>query len=70
MDIVGFIINGNYKMNTTIMKTYNQFAPVGSFHNDSSKPLTIANGTPYVYLKTVSETPAAIKSLLKVCIVI
>lgn len=34
MDIVGFIINGNYKMNTTIMKAYNNFAPVGSFHND------------------------------------
>lgn len=57
MDIVGFIINGNYKMNTTIMKTYNQFAPVGSFHNDSSKPLTIANGTPYVYLKNGVGNP-------------
>lgn len=51
MDIVGFIINGNYKMNASIMKLYNQFAPVGSFHNDPSKPLYVADGTPYVYLK-------------------
>lgn len=59
MDIVGFIINGNYKMNTSIMKLYNQFAPVGSFHNDPSKPLYIADGTPYVYLKNGVGDPGS-----------
>lgn len=59
MDIVGFIINGNYKMNTTIMKMYNQFAPVGSFHNDPSKPLYVVNGTPYVYLKNGVGNPGS-----------
>ena len=57
LDIVGFIINGNYKMNSAIMKMYNQFAPVGSFHNDSSKPLSIAGGVPYIHLKNGVGNP-------------
>ena len=57
MDIVGFIINGTYKMNTVIMKDYNQIAPVGSFHNDSSKPLKVVGGVPYVYLKNGVGNP-------------
>ena len=62
MDIVGFIINGNYKMNTTIMKLYNQFAPTGSFHNDPSKPLYVVDGTPYVYLKNGVGNPGSYAS--------
>ena len=59
MDIVGFIINGNYKMNTAIMKLYNELAPTGSFHNDPSKPLTIVDGVPYVYLKNGVGNPGS-----------
>jgi hypothetical protein len=51
MDIVGFIINGNNKMTNEIFKAYAKIAPVGSFHNDSSKKLTILDGeTVYLHL--------------------
>lgn len=65
MDIVGFIINGSYKMNKTIMADYNQIAPVGSFHNDPSKPLTVVNGVPYVYLKNGVGNPGSYQNSAK-----
>ena len=51
LDIVGFIINGNNKMTNEIFEAYAKIAPVGSFHNDSSKKLTILNDeTVYLHL--------------------
>jgi len=51
LDIVGFIINGNNKMTQEIFEAYAKIAPIGSFHNDSSKKLTILDGeTVYLHL--------------------
>ena len=51
LDIVGFIINGNNKMTNEIFEAYAEIAPVGSFHNDSGKKLTVLNGeTVYMHL--------------------
>ena len=50
MDIVGFIITSK-GMNKDIMEAYAKFAPIGSFHNDSSQQLTVYNGkTVYMHL--------------------
>ncbi len=50
MDIVGFIITSE-GMNKDIMEAYAKFAPIGSFHNDSSQQLTVYNDqTVYMYL--------------------
>ena len=43
MSIVGFIINGSNKMTEREFSAYAKIAPVGSFHNDSSKKLVIWN---------------------------
>ncbi|MBQ9415668.1 MAG: hypothetical protein IJU20_02365 [Clostridia bacterium] len=51
MDIVGFIINGNNRVNKAIFEMYNKIAPVGSFHNDSSKRLYKYDGTLYLHLQ-------------------
>ena len=44
MDIVGFIINGTNKMTEREFAAYAEIAPIGSFHNDSSKKLVVWNG--------------------------
>ncbi|MHC1695330.1 MAG: hypothetical protein AB9835_08670 [Eubacteriales bacterium] len=51
LDSVGFIINGNNRVSRDIMEMYNKIAPAGSFHNDSTLPLTIYKDTPYIYLQ-------------------
>lgn len=54
MDIVSFIIS---KMSNDVYETYRTFAPIGSFHYDRSKPLTIYKGTPYVPTKNGVGNP-------------
>lgn len=56
MDITGFIINGHSPIDETVMDTYNQISPVGSFHNDPSHPFTVYKGTPYMNLMTYVST--------------
>lgn len=64
MDIVGFIINTTHPMTKEIFAAYAEIAPVGSFHNDSSKRLTIYNDeTVFMHLQNgidpaQSSTPA------------
>jgi hypothetical protein len=51
MDIVGFIINTTHKMTSREFAAYAEIAPIGSFHNDSSKKLVIwENNTVYMHL--------------------
>ncbi len=51
MDIVGFIINGSNKMTDREFEAYAKIAPVGSFHNDSSKKLIVWDDeTVYMHL--------------------
>ena len=51
MDIVGFIINGSNPMTEREFEAYAKIAPVGSFHNDSGKKLTIwDNETVFMHL--------------------
>ncbi|MBQ7338024.1 MAG: hypothetical protein IJW40_06160 [Clostridia bacterium] len=51
MDIVGFIINGNNPMTDREFAAYAEIAPIGSFHNDSSKKLVVwDNLTVYMHL--------------------
>ncbi len=41
LDIVGFIINGSNPMTDREFAAYAEIAPIGSFHNDSSKKLIV-----------------------------
>ena len=51
MDIVGFIISGNNPMTDREFAAYAEIAPIGSFHNDSSKKLVVwDNLTVYMHL--------------------
>ena len=50
LDFMAFIINGNNLLSKQLMNTYNQIAPSGSFHNQSSQPLLINNGVPYLHI--------------------
>lgn len=51
MDIVGFIINANNRLTNDIFEAYSKIAPVGSFHNDPTRRLTVwKDKTVYLYL--------------------
>ncbi|MBQ7338423.1 MAG: hypothetical protein IJW40_08230 [Clostridia bacterium] len=51
MDIVGFIITSQCKINEEIMEAYAKIAPVGSFHNDITTQLVVYNNeTVYMHL--------------------
>jgi hypothetical protein len=50
LDITGFIINGNNILTKNVMNAYNSISPLGSFQNQSSQPLLINNGVPYMHI--------------------
>ncbi|MCQ2427328.1 MAG: hypothetical protein MJ137_02845 [Clostridia bacterium] len=51
MNVVGFIINANNRLTNDIFEAYSRIAPVGSFHNDPMRKLTVWNDkTVYLYM--------------------
>ena len=54
IDAVSFIIG---YMSPQVYAMYNQIAPVGSFHYDRAKPITIYKGVPYVPTKNGIGNP-------------
>jgi len=64
-EITGFIINGANPMNNKIFAAYNKFSPVGSFHNDGSKTLTVYNGVPYMYINNGIDQNTSSDTLYK-----
>jgi hypothetical protein len=70
LDIVGFIINGVNSVTPEVMEMYNQFAPVGSMHNDANQKLTVYKGVPYLYLQngidpTSADTPKTMYDFMR-----
>ena len=68
LDITGFIINGNYPITPRILKLYNRFSSVGSFHGDSrrGKQLLLQDGVPYIHLNNgVSGKPSRVDDCAK-----